>query len=50
MSRDAANHDYGVLLDGNGEAIDAAATHARRSDRPAVDGMFHRYGYRDILE
>ena len=50
VSREAADRDYGVILDVGGEAIDIAATKARRADRPMVDGMFHRYGYRDILE
>ena len=50
VSREAADRDYGVILDVEGEAIDIAATKARRADRPMVDGMFHRYGYRDILE
>ena len=50
VSRDSAERDYGVILDADGEAVDTAATKARRTDRPTVGGMFHRYGYRDILE
>ena len=50
VSRDAAERDYGVVLNGDGESVDEAATRTRREDRPAVDGMFHRNGYRDILE
>lgn len=50
VSRDAAAEEYGVVLSEDGEAVDDAATAKRRKDRPAVDGMFHRGGYRDVLE
>ena len=50
VSRESALEDYGVVLSTDGESVDAAATAARRQDRPPVDGLFHRGEYKDILE
>ena len=50
VSREAALEDYGVILSADGESVDAEATEKQREDRPPVDGLFHRRGYRDILE
>ena len=50
VSRESALEDYGVVLSTDGESVDAAATAARRQDRPPVDGLFHRGEYTDILE
>ncbi|PWS37433.1 methylhydantoinase [Falsiroseomonas bella] len=49
VSVEAARRDYGVVLgEGKDRAVDEAATAALRSDRPMVEGMFHRHGaYRD---
>jgi N-methylhydantoinase B len=47
VSAEAALHDYGVVIrDG---VLDAAATAARRQDRPASKA-FHRVTYADVLE
>ena len=50
VSRESALEDYGVVLSTDGESVEAAATAARRQDRPPVDGLFHRGEYKDILE
>ena len=50
VSREAAERDYGVILTADGERVDEGATAARRADRPAVEGLFHRGAYRDVLE
>lgn len=50
VSAEAAILDYGVVLSAGGRSIDRAATEARRADRPPVTGLFHRRGYRDLLE
>ena len=50
VSAEAAILDYGVVLGASGRSIDHAATEARRADRPPVTGLFHRRGYRDLLE
>ena len=50
VSREAALEDYGVVLSMDGESVDEEATSKQREDRPPVDGLFHRRGYRDILE
>ena len=50
VSRESALEDYGVVLSSDGEAVDVAATAARRQDRPPVNGLFHRGEYKDILE
>jgi len=50
VSPEAALAEYGVVLGADGESVDLAATEARRKDRPAVDGLFHRGTYRDVLE
>ena len=49
VSRDAAERDYGVVLDAGGRAIDLEATGARRKSRPAAK-LFHRHEYTDTLE
>ncbi len=46
VSEAAALRDYGVVIAGG--AVDAAATVARRADRPA-SGLFHRRGYADAV-
>jgi len=46
VSLDAARRDYGVVITGN--ALDHAATAARRADRPAAKA-FHRKGYVDAI-
>ena len=48
VSRAAAEREYGVLLEENGNAVDDAATRARRRQRPQVR-MFHRKEYADVL-
>jgi len=50
VSPEAASRDYGVALAGDGRSVDEAETERLRSDRPAVDGLFHRHTYRDVLE
>jgi N-methylhydantoinase B len=40
--------DYGVVLTADGRAVDQAATHARRSNRPEV-ALFHQNGYHAAL-
>ena len=50
VSREAAELEYGVVLNDDGESVDDAETARRRGDRPAANGMFHRGGYRDVLE
>jgi N-methylhydantoinase B len=50
VSPTKAAADYGVILSADGETVDQTATDAQRQQRPAVDGLFHRNGYRDVLE
>ena len=50
VSVEAAARDYGVVLSADGRSVEEAATEARRADRPPVNGLFHRHGYRDSLE
>jgi N-methylhydantoinase B len=49
VSRQSAADDYGVVLSGDGRAVDHLATERRRQVRPAVK-LFHRHGYREVLE
>ena len=48
VSRESAEHDYGVVLAADGRAVDEAATARRRADRPAAK-LFHRRGYAERL-
>jgi N-methylhydantoinase B len=48
VSRARADADYGVVLTGDGSAIDVAATSRRRAERPP-SGLFHRHGYQQVL-
>jgi N-methylhydantoinase B len=47
VSADAAERDYGVVV--RGGAVDAAATEARRADRPETK-EFHRGSYAHVLD
>jgi N-methylhydantoinase B len=49
VSRERARKDYGVILTGDGVAVDLAATRRRRADRPAAK-LFHRHAYQDALD
>ena len=49
VSQAMAEQQYGVVLSVDGLAVEASATETRRQDRPDVDGLFHRGGYRDEL-
>jgi N-methylhydantoinase B len=49
VSRQSAADDYGVVLSGDGRAVDHLATERRRQVRPAMK-LFHRHGYREVLE
>lgn len=50
VSPEAAASDYGVALAADGRSVDVDATAALRARREPVDGLFHRDGYRDVLE
>jgi N-methylhydantoinase B len=45
---ESALADYGVVLTPNGQAIDGAATRARRANRPPAS-LFHQNGYQERL-
>ena len=50
VSRQAALHDYGVVIDGDALTVDMAATAARREEirnARGNTGLFHRFGYFD---
>ena len=49
VSRARAERDYGVVLDGDGFAIDHDATRACRKQRPEP-ALFHRHSYRSDLD
>lgn len=48
VSRSSAEAHYGVALTGDGLAVDAAATAARRGRRPEAK-LFYRHGYHEVL-
>lgn len=48
VSPHSAEMDYGVVLTGDGLAVDPAATARRRGERPPVK-LFHRHGYHEVL-
>ncbi|MBS0641446.1 MAG: hypothetical protein JSS43_16375 [Proteobacteria bacterium] len=49
VSRDSAEHDYGVVLSDDGTAVDLTATQAWRRQRPDA-ALFHRHLYRASLD
>ncbi|MBM3648328.1 MAG: hydantoinase B/oxoprolinase family protein [Alphaproteobacteria bacterium] len=48
VTRAAAQHEYGVIIDVDATTIDRSATDACRRKRP-VSAMFHRTQYADVL-
>ncbi len=49
VSRQSAEQNYGVVLSGDGSAVDLERTAQRRSHRPAVK-PFHRHEYQETFE
>lgn len=50
VSREAAAEHYGVVLAGDGQAVDEPATQARRAAMPRPPNMFHRGAYYDAAD
>ena len=48
VSAASATADYGVVLAGDGRAVDRAATEMKRRNRPEAK-LFHRHGYSEVL-